>query len=277
MKVEKIQLNEHYKLQGGEVEALIGDMPFDYQKEGWKRPAMIVVPGGAYAMVSKREAEPVAFRFMAKGFQVFVLNYLCAPVTRYPEQLLELACTVDYIRKNAEKYGVNPKEVFAVGFSAGGHLVGNLNTDYMQAVEGYGEALDCKLTAGGLSYPVISPFYGHVGSFDNLTVGTTEEEKERILSKTRLDEVVSERTSPAFIWATANDQLVPVANSINYANALAKAKIPFELHIYPHGEHGLSTCDLEINLSPDTAYLVKAGQWIDAFASFCRLYTEERF
>ena len=277
MKVEKIQLNEHYKLQGGEVEALIGDMPFDYQKEGWKRPAMIVVPGGAYAMVSKREAEPVAFRFMAKGFQVFVLNYLCAPVARYPEQLLELACTVDYIRKNAEKYGVNPKEVFAVGFSAGGHLVGNLNTDYMQAVEGYGEALDCKLTAGGLSYPVISPVYGHVGSFDNLTVGTTEEEKERILSKTRLDEVVSERTSPAFIWATANDQVVPVANSINYANALAKAKIPFELHIYPHGEHGLSTCDLEINLSPDTAYLVKAGQWIDAFASFCRLYTEERF
>jgi hypothetical protein len=57
-------------------------------------------------MVSKREAEPVAFRFMAKGFQVFVLNYLCAPVARYPEQLLELACTVDYIRKNAEKYGL---------------------------------------------------------------------------------------------------------------------------------------------------------------------------
>ena len=87
MKVETIQLNEHYKVQGGCLEAMIGEMPFNYDKEGWKRPAMIVVPGGGYAMVSKREAEPIAFRFLAKGFQVFILNYLCAPVAHYPEQL----------------------------------------------------------------------------------------------------------------------------------------------------------------------------------------------
>ncbi len=278
MTVEKILLNEHYNLQGGEVEALIGDMPFDYEKEGWKRPAMVVVPGGGYSMTSKREAEPVAFRCLAMGFQVFILNYLCAPTAHYPEQLLELACTVDYIRKNAERVGVNAKEVFAVGFSAGGHLVGNLSTDYMQAIEAYGKELDCKLTAGGLSYPVISPRFGHVGSFDNLTYGVSEEEREKILSKTRLDEVVSERTSPAFIWATAKDQVVPVANAINYASALAKHNILFELHIYPHGVHGLSTCDLEINYNnPDEQSLERAKLWLDDFASFCRMFTEERF
>ena len=81
MKIETIYLNEHYHIQGGKVEALIGAKPFDHEVD-WKRPALIVVPGGGYGMVSKREAEPVAFRFLAKGFQVFILNYLCAPTAR---------------------------------------------------------------------------------------------------------------------------------------------------------------------------------------------------
>lgn len=275
MNVKKICLNELYHIQGGEVETLVGIEPFNQHKEGWKRPALIVVPGGGYGMVSEREAEPVAFRFLAKGFQVFILRYLCAPTARYPEQLLELACTVDHIRKNSEKYGVNPKEIFAVGFSAGGHLVGNLSTDYMQAVEAYGEELDCKLTASGLSYPVISAKHGHVWSFDNLTVNMSEEEKQATLAKVYLDENVSSRTSPAFIWATTADQVVPVMNSISYANVLAKQGINFELHIYPEGVHGLSTCDAEIN--PFGAHLSKNEHWIDACASFFRLYTEEEF
>ena len=276
MRIEKINLSEQYRLQGGEVTAFVGEKPFDRGHEDWKRPAMIIAPGGAYLYVSKREAEPIAFRFLAKGFQVFVLNYLCAPTARYPEQLLELACTVDYIRKNAERFGVNPEEVFAVGFSAGGHLVGNLSTDYMQAVEEYGEAIDCKLTAAGLGYPVTSPVYKYARSFESLTSGVEDEsEKERILRKVNLVDNVSERTVPTFIWATAEDQVVPVANSTGYAHALAKQGIPFELHIYPQGEHGLSTCDKEIN--PDEPYLAKAEGWMDAFASFCRLYIKENF
>ena len=274
MTFEKILLNEHYHVAGGEVTVFAGSRPFDTENV-WKRPALIVVPGGGYGMVSKRESEPIAFRFMAKGFQVFILNYLCAPVARYPEQLMELACTVDYIRKNAEKYDVNPKEVFAVGFSAGGHLTGNLSTDYMQAIEAYGEELDCKLTAACLSYPVISAKHGHVWSFDNITKDMSEEEKEATLAKVYLDEVVSERTSPAFIWATTADQVVPVMNSLSYATVLAKNSINFELHIYPEGVHGISTCDQEVN--PPYEYLAKNSRWIDDCASFFRLYTEEKF
>ena len=274
MKIETIYLNEYYHIQGGKVEAFIGAKPFDHEVD-WKRPALIVVPGGGYGMVSKREAEPVAFRFLAKGFQVFILNYLCAPTARYPEQLLELACTVDYIRKNCEQYHVNPHEIFAVWFSAGGHLGGNLSTDYMQAVEAYGEELNCKLTASGLCYPVISPKHGHVWSFDNLTNNMGEEAKQTVLNKTYLDEVVNEHTSPAFIWATTEDQVVPVANSVSYAHALAKQGINFELHIYPQGVHGLSTCDMEIN--PENAFLAKNEHWIGACASFFRLYIEEKF
>lgn len=275
MTFEKINLNEHYHIQGGEVTAMVCEKPLDWEWDAWKRPALIVVPGGGYGTVSKREADPVAFRFLAKGFHVFILNYLCAPTARYPEQLLELACTVDYIRKNSARYKVNPDEIFAVGFSAGGHLTGNLSTDYKQAIEAYGEELDCKLTASGLCYPVISPKHGHVCSFDNLTIDMSDEEKEETFKKTFLDEVVCEHTSPAFIWATTADQVVPVMNSVSYAAALAKQGINFELHVYPQGEHGLSTCDNEIN--PDHPFLSKNGHWIDACASFFRLYTEEKF
>ena len=274
MKVENISLKETYGLQGGNVQALIGEKPFDFGGETWKRPAMVVVPGGGYGMVSRREAEPIAFRFMAKGFQVFILDYLCAPTAHYPEQLLELACTVDYIRKNAERFGVNPKEVFAVGFSAGGHLVGNLSTDYMQAVEAYGKDLDCKLTASGLCYPVISPKYGHVGSFDNLLIGYTEEAQAELLKTLNLDQAVTKDTPPAFIWTTAADSIVPSINSLYYAAALANAGVEYELHVHPRGDHGAATGGLEINgYYPE---LVNIKGWIGECSRFFRMYTVEK-
>lgn len=276
MQVQNVELNKFYKLQGGTLTVLAGKTPFDASMDGWKRPAVIVVPGGGYGMTSEREAEPIAFKFLAKGFQVFILYYQCAPDgVRYPEQLLQLACSVDYVRKNAAAYGVNPAEVFAVGFSAGGHLVGNLSTDYTQAVEAYGADLDCKLTASGLCYPVISAVYGHVGSFDNLLKGYSNEEKAELLKKLYLDEIVSEKTSPAFIWATATDQVVPVMNSLKYAEALTNCNIPYEMHIYPWGIHGLSTCDQDIN--PPSRELQKPAKWIDDCATFFRRFTEEVF
>ena len=276
MEIKKYALKEQYNLQGGELTAYIGEMPVDWQAAAWQRPAVIVVGGGGYAMVSKREVEPVVFQFLAKGFHVFSLCYETAPAVRYPEELLELACAVDFIRKNAEAFTVNPDEIFAVGFSAGGHLCGNLSTDYTQAVEGYGAPLDCKLTGAGLCYPVISDVYGHVGSFVNLTEPFSEEKKQATYNKIRLDEIVCERTSPAFIWSTTNDQIVPVRNAIRYADALAQKDVPFELHIYPQGEHGMSTCDKEIN--PEKGeYISLAAHWIGACAAFFRRFTQEKF
>ena len=122
MKVQTYALKEHYHLQGGELTAYIGEMPFDFHVEGWKRPAVIVVGGGGYAMVSKREVEPVVFQFLAKGFHVFSLCYETAPAVRYPEELLELACAVDFIRKNAEAFTVNPDEIFAVAYAQEGKI-----------------------------------------------------------------------------------------------------------------------------------------------------------
>ena len=275
MTVEKIYLKENYHVKGGELTCFIADMPFDENRADWKRPAVIVVGGGGYAMVSKRESEPVALRFLAKGFQAFCLKYDCMPQgVKYPEQLLQLACAVDYVKQNATRFHVDERQVFAVGFSAGGHLVGNLSTDYMQALDAYGEALDCKLAAAGLCYPVISAKYGHTGSFSNLLRGA-EDKKEALFQKVNLDEIVCARTVPAFIWATAEDSVVPVENSLQYARKLAREKISFELHIYPKGEHGLSTCDKELN--GEKVFLSKNEKWLDDCASFFKDIVGKKF
>ncbi len=84
-----------------------------------------------------------------------------------------------------------------------------------------------------------------------------------------MEEAVSENTVPAFIWATASDEAVPVANSLCFARALSDKGVRFELHIYPNGQHGLSTCRAEINQpNPD---LERMSKWIDDCVTFFQL------
>lgn len=279
MKTYTVDLTKEYGfLQGGKLDCLLGDYPWDDDNAGaWKRPAVIVVPGGGYGMVSKREAEPIASAFWARGFQAFVLTYLVADDgVRYPEQLLEEAAAVDYVKKNAEEMHVNADEIFLVGFSAGGHLACNLAVEHQTVSQKAGVELACKPTAVGLCYPVITYKHGHTGSYDNLLNGYTDEAKEELLKTLNLDEAVSEHTPPAFIWTTANDGAVPADNAIRYALALARQGIAYELHVYPNGVHGLATASKEINIceNPD---LKRISRWIDDCAEFFRLYTVEKF
>ena len=279
MKVAKIDLQAEYPfLQGGTLECMAADYPFDGgDASAWKRPAVIVVPGGGYGMVSKREGEPIAHSFFARGFQVFILTYLVASDgVRYPEQLLELAAAVDYVKKNAETFSVNAEEIFAVGFSAGGHLVGNLCVEHQSVSAKSGVDLNCALTAAGLSYPVISKINGHQGSYECLLEGYTEEAQAELLKTLNLDEAVNAQTPPAFLWATANDGLVPADNAIRYALALARQGIEYELHVYPDGVHGLSTCSAEVNLTTNEDFK-RMSRWVEDCTIFFRRYTQEKF
>lgn len=274
-----VELKEKYPfLQGGSLEGLVMEYPFDGEVDtSWKRPALIVVPGGGYGMVSKREGWPIANEFYAKGFQVFVLTYLCAPDgVRYPEQLLEEAAAVDYVRQNAEKLHVNTDEVFLVGFSAGGHLVGNLAVEHQNIQDKAGVALNCKPTAVGLCYPVISHELKHQFSHENLLNGYTDEAKEELYKTLNLDQSVSAQTPPAFLWTTATDNVVPAQNTLIYAMALANQGIDYEVHIYPEGAHGLSTCSHEVNI--DLAEEIKrAERWLDDCVKFFRRYIKEKY
>ncbi len=272
MKVFSVSLQDLYGLQGGVLDCMVAQLPFDQPCDGWKRPAVVVIPGGGYEIVSRREGEPVAQAFLSRGFQTFILTYPCAPDgVHYPEQLLEAAVAVDYVRKNARALHVDPEAVFVMGFSAGGHLTGNLAVEYDQVSRLYGKALDCRPTAVGLCYPVIAPDAGHFGSFENLLSGMPQAQKEKYMAQLSLDTRVTAQTPPAFLWSTAEDTVVPSENALRYALALARNKIPYELHVYPQGEHGLSVCSREINASLD--FLQKNSRWLDDCAAFFRLFT----
>ena len=276
MKVNVIDLKELYPVKGGSLKCLAIDRPWDEGHENWKRPAIIVVPGGAYMRVSAREGETVAMEFLAKGFQAFILKYLCRPEgAAYPEQLIEVASAVDYVKKHADEYGVNADEVFVLGFSAGGHLTGNLAVEHQNVSQKAGVELDCKPTAVGLSYAVISEETMYKGSHENILYPYSEDEKAVLLEKLNLDKSVSEQTPPSFIWTTRTDNVVPCENSLLFATALAKNGIAFELHVYPEGIHGRSTGSLEVN-DEMPGNSGRLSGWIENCIAFFRSYCVEK-
>ena len=225
-------------------------------------------------MVSKREAFPVANEFLARGFQTFILDYVCSPEAVYPEQLKELACAVDFVKKHASDYWVNPDEVFLVGFSAGGHLIGDLAMEENDIASDYHLDVDYRMKAIGLIYPVISASLGHCASYGNLLLGLKD--KEELTKKLSLHEHVHEGQPPAFIAASVADDCVPAENSLQYALALKARKITFELHMFPTGWHGFSTAKNEI--SPDLNHKLlgkNMKSWPEMCANFFKGFCSE--
>ncbi|MBE6635497.1 MAG: alpha/beta hydrolase [Ruminococcaceae bacterium] len=210
------------------------------------RDAMLVIPGGGYGSVcTDREGEPVALDFFAKGYNAFVLNYRVGREGDvFPKQLLDAAAAMIYIRKNAEKLCINPSRVFAVGFSAGGHLCGCLATmfDYNEVLEAYGDDyMLVRPTAAILSYPVtVLTDDTHINSFKNLLGRPSGEFTEDEISKFSLDRAATPDAAPMFLWHTAEDQLVPPVGTITFAHALAVLGVKYKLSMYPYGPHGLA-------------------------------------
>ncbi len=197
------------------------------------RWAMLILPGGGYQMHSVPEAEPVALTFLGAGIQCFVLNYSLVPDT-YPQQLLEAAAAVAWIRAHGAEYGID--RVAVCGFSAGGHLAGCLANLWKQPflAETLGVPSAClRPDAAILSYPVIT--YSPTNqSFSNLLGRPLTAEEQALLS---LERSVTAENPPAFLWATVTDEMVPVQNTMDYAQALLQAGISVELHLFHRGPH----------------------------------------
>ena len=204
--------------------------------------AILVIPGGGYnAECTDREGEPIALAFLGQGFGAFVLHYTVAPNAVFPQQLQETALAMAHIRAHAAEYHIDPERIFVCGFSAGGHLAGSMGTLWhLPAVaDCIGAPAETVRPKGMiLCYPVISggPF-AHRGSF-NCLLGAQATNADA-LDSVSLEKQVDERTVPAFLMHTAADRIVPVENSLLMATALSAHKIPYELHIYPKGPHGI--------------------------------------
>lgn len=240
MKVYKVDLYDYFNIarpEGGEgyLDCYIHEQEEDLGKNRL-RPAMIAIPGGGYSMNCPREGEIVAMQFFADDYQGFCLHYSVAPV-RFPWALREAVMAVIYIRENAACLGVNENEIAAVGFSAGGHLCGSLGTMFACSemnILGARKALG-RPDAVLLGYPVISYVQKpHLGSFKNLCG-----EDEALRCRLSLETQVTAESAPAFIFHTVGDTLVPVKNSLVMAAAYEDAGVPFTLHIFEQGSHGL--------------------------------------
>lgn len=230
-----------------------------------KSPAVIICPGGGYYKVADKEGEPVAVRFAAHGIQAFVLNY-SVPFVPFPVALLELAKATAYVRENADKWDIDPDNISVCGFSAGGHLAASLGVHWNSELvkNSLGFSNEHKPNSLILCYPVItSGKYAHEGSMQNIS--SPENIFEDMFS---LEDHVSTDTPRTFIWHCADDDVVPVENTLLFTLSLSRHKISFESHIYPFGGHGISLCDETTSYTINehnekcSEWFAKATDWI---------------
>lgn len=209
------------------------------------RPALLVCPGGGFELCSNREAEPVAMHFAAQGYQVFVLQYSLQARAAFPAPLQDAAWAMQTIRRDYKRFCVDPHKVAVMGFSAGGYVAAGLSVFSEDAsVCGACANGSARPDATALCYPVLTAYRGpaHEGSI-RLLLGETADTMQRraFLS---LENHIPSNMPPVFLWHTADDRGVPVANSLRFAAALAERKHPFDLHVFETGHHGLADCSL---------------------------------
>ncbi len=200
------------------------------------KPAVLVFPGGGYSFCSDREAEPVAFEFMAKGYNVFILRYSLKEHALFPTPLNDAAQALKTIRANSEKWHTDPDKIAVCGFSAGGHLAAAVSTMSEE-----------KPNACILGYPCIVEEIGKI-----LAQPTPALETE-----------VTELTPPTFIASASDDDLVPIENSLIYAQALSRYNVPFEMHIFSKGGHGFSTSTDVVTVEERLDYVKNSQAWVD--------------
>ena len=216
-----------------------------------RRPAVVIFPGGAYAITYSGEAEPIALKYAADGICAFILDYSCTPV-HFPTPQLQAFKAIRFVREHAEEFGIDPHNIAASGFSAGGHLCSCTGTlwnkfDPYFAAEGMNDA-DCHIYRPDkliLCYPVIlsRTEFSHHGSMENL-LGEEQIDRQDLLDLLSTDRQIDDETPITFLWHTAEDSAVSPVNSYSFALELARRKIKCEMHMYLHGDHGLclGTC-----------------------------------
>lgn len=206
--------------------------------------SMLVLPGGGYEVLSDHEGEGYARWLAAIGVHAAVLEYrLASRGYAHPDMLRDAARALRSLRAEARRAGRDPARVGVIGSSAGGHLAATLSTLFAHpdAMDTVGDDISAESARPDLTvlcYPVVSldPVITHPGSRAGILGGAPTPERVELLSAERQ---VRRGSPPAFVWHTADDELVPVANSVAYASACWRHGVECALHVFPTGEHGL--------------------------------------
>lgn len=205
------------------------------------RAAMVVCPGGGYGGLAKHEGHDYALWLNEAGVAAFVLKYrLGSKGYRHPAMLQDAARALRTVRARAQTWNIDPNRIGIMGSSAGGHLTSTLVTHFDAGVPDHADPIErvsSRPNLGILCYPVISMgAITHQGSKRNLLGQKPDPELVWLLSN---ELQITPQTPPCFIWHTYEDQAVLVENSLEFAKGLRKANVPFDLHIYQKGRHGI--------------------------------------
>ena len=228
------------------------------------RPGLLVLPGGGYGICSPRESEPIAFRFLAEGFNCFILEY--STHSKYPAPHLEVARAMKYIREHEFEFDLIPNSLSLVGFSAGGHLAGSYGYLYKEiANENNYETSLIRPRALVLAYPVtLMNEFTHEGTKEIITGN-----EEALIKKLDIPCHIESDYPPTFVWATKDDEMVPVDNTICLEEALRKQNVKHECIIFDSGRHGGSLVNRSVYLKTDITEKMKdIRDWASSAANF---------
>jgi acetyl esterase/lipase len=207
--------------------------------------AIVICPGGGYGMLADHEGRDYALWLNQSGVTAFVLKYrLGSHGYRHPAMLQDAARSVRLVRARAGDWKVDPKRVGIMGSSAGGHLTSTLLTHFDAGKPDTSDPVDRQSSRpdlGILCYAVISlGQHTHQGSKNNLLGKDPSPDLVRLLSN---ELQVTKDTPPCFVWHTWEDTAVDVENSMDFVAALRQHRVPFDLHIYQKGAHGIGLQD----------------------------------
>lgn len=231
-----------------------------------RRPAIVICPGGGFMTLSVRETEPLAIAFAAQGFQTFVLHYHTAQTGNagWPQPMLDLALALRTIREHAEEWNTAPSQVAILGASAGGNVCANLAVHWQgpmvtDALGGSPELyrpdavilayslIDLSAQQESLSrdpavdipHPV---YHNTLRDFHTQMEQTLQGNTSHADGKNPCDPArwVTDAVPPVFLWHTSMDEMVYVGNSLSFCQELHRQRVPFELHVFEEGPHGLA-------------------------------------
>jgi len=224
------------------------------------KTAVVIAPGGGYQHLSMvREGSDVAAWLNARGVAAFLLKYRLGTKYHNPIELDDAQRAIRMVRAHAAEYGIAADHIGMWGFSAGGHLTATAGTHFdagnaaaVDAIERESSRPDFLI----LAYPVITMEapYVHTGSRMYL-LGDAPAQADVDAMSAELH--VTAQTPPVFLFSTTDDRTVPIMNSVMFYEALVKAGVPVEMHVFQHGGHGSGLAPANPQLSPWTEMLIK--------------------
>ena len=224
--------------------------------------AVVIFPGGGYQHLSmEKEGSDVANWLASAGVTAFVVRYRLGPAYHHPVMLGDARRAIRTVRLRATEWGVDPRRIGLIGFSAGGHLASTAGTHFdagialnTDPIERTSSRPDFML----LIYPVITmrDSITHRGSRLNLIGERPDSTLVRLLSNERQ---VTRDTPPTFLVHSTDDKTVPVENSLLFYQALRTAGVPVEMHIFEYGGHGFGLAPADPVLS---AWTMLCESWM---------------